>query len=697
MTTPQSISVDCPRCDEGPAPAVPSGSRRVALVGNPNTGKTTLFNRLSGLNHKTGNFPGTTQEARVGVLHSGESVVELIDLPGIYSLELDQTEAEICRGVLAGTLMPRGERAGDPDAVCVVLDATNLARNLILAGEVLRRRLPTLVVVNMIDLSRKQGLFICPRTLEEQLGCGVELISARSGERVDAILPALLAARVPNRTPPGASAAGGRDALEAWADRIFEHAVRPSQATAPAPTTPLTVSAKATPAPVGQPAAWSRTDRIDQAVLHPVLGTLIFLTLMTGLFWAIFALAKLPMDLIDHVFSWVSERVLATMPPGILAEFLSKGVISGIGGTLIFLPQICLLFFLISLLEDTGYLSRAAMLMDRLLRPFGLPGHAFIPLLSSHACALPGIIACRAIPEPKERLAAILVAPFMTCSARLPVYILLTTLLFEGGPLKQAIAFVGCYALGAIAGLLSALLARRTILRGRGRPMAMELPTYKLPSVRTALVTTYDRGWTFIASAGKNILAICVVLWWLSAFPRIAPPAEALALREQSAQVSDAEARATLETKADELTAQYAAANSYAASLGRFVQPVFEPLGFDWRLSVGVVTSFAAREVFVSTMSIITTGHESAEDDGVMAQVQNARRDDGVTPVFTPATSWALLVYYVLAMQCLPTLAVTAREAGGLKWAALQLAWMSGLAYVFALLVRQALLAMGVA
>jgi len=701
-TTPRPAAAECVRCDAPAGPAAPEGARRVALVGNPNTGKTTLFNRLCGLNHKTGNFPGTTLEARTGVLHAASGAVELIDLPGIYSLELEQTEAEICRQVLAGTLMPSGERTGDPDAVCVVLDATNLARNLLLAGEVLRRRLPTLVVVNMIDLARKQGLFVCPRTLEEQLGCSVELVSARSGERVDAVATSILAARVPNRTPPGT-----REALEAWADRIFEQAVRrttPTPAATPGavPAT-LTISAAGTtPAPsADRPPLWSRTDRIDRAVLHPIIGTVIFLVLMTGFFWSIFAVAKLPMDLIDHVFGWLSERVLAIMPPGPLAELLSKGVIGGVSGTLIFLPQICLLFFLISLLEDTGYLSRAALLMDRLLRPFGLPGHAFIPLLSSHACALPGIMACRAIPDRTERLAAILVAPFMTCSARLPVYVLLTTLLFRDSPLKQAIAFVGCYALGAVAGLLTSLLARRTILRGRGRPMALELPTYKMPSIRTALVTTYDRGLTFITSAGKNILAICVVLWWLSAYPHSAPPPEAVAMREQVQQIApgpDADGtREALEAEAAALEARHAASQSYAASLGRFVQPVFEPLGFDWRLSVGVVTSFAAREVFVSTMSIVTTGHENAEDDGVMRQVQDARRDDGVTPVFTAATSWALLVYYVLAMQCLPTLAVTAREAGGMKWALLQLAWMCGLAYALALVTHQALLAMGVA
>jgi ferrous iron transport protein B len=387
--------------------------------------------------------------------------------------------------------------------------------------------------------------------------------------------------------------------------------------------------------------------------------------------------------------------VEAVLPEGVLRDLLSEGVVAGIAGVVVFLPQICLLFFLISLLEDTGYLARAAFVMDRVLRPFGLPGHAFVPLLSSHACALPGIMAARAIPDRRERLATILVAPFMTCSARLPVYVLVTGLLFPGEPLKAAGAFVGAYALGIVAGMGSALLARRTILRGPSRPMALELPTYKWPSVWTALMTTYDRAVVFLKKAGTNILAISIVLWWLSAFPHVAPPAEAVALREEAALV-DASRAEELNAAADRLEASHASAESFMGRIGRTVQPVFGPLGYDWQLTVGVMASFAAREVFVSTMAVVVTGEEDAESEGVIERVAAAKRSDGVTPIFTAATCWSILVFYVLAMQCLPTLAVTAREAGGVRWAFLQLGWMSAVAYLAALVVYQGMRAAGV-
>jgi ferrous iron transport protein B len=345
--------------------------------------------------------------------------------------------------------------------------------------------------------------------------------------------------------------------------------------------------------------------------------------------------------------------------------------------------------------------------MDRLLRPFGLAGLSFVPFLSSHACALPGIMSARAIPDRREKLATILVAPFMTCSARIPVYVLMISILFRDRPIAAGLAFVGCYALGIVAGLCSALVARRTILRGPSRPMALELPTYKVPSIRTAAIATYDRGMTFLKNAGTNILAICVVLWWLSAFPHVPPPGESVMLRDQAQTIrqavegvaakgapvvamTDADkaaARAKIEeldTSADRAEARHALSNSFAGKLGRVIEPVFRPLGFDWQLSVGVLTSFAAREVFVSTMAVMVAGVDDAEDEGVRDQIARATRDDGVTPIFTPPVAWSLLVFYVLAMQCLPTLAVTAREAGGVKWAVLQLAWMSGIAYAAA-------------
>jgi ferrous iron transport protein B len=421
------------------------------------------------------------------------------------------------------------------------------------------------------------------------------------------------------------------------------------------------------------------------------------------------------MDWIDGIFGLTAGTLHEALPKdSILVDLLTEGVIKGIGATVIFLPQICLLFFLISLLEDTGYLARAALLMDRVLRPFGLPGHAFVPLLSSHACALPGIMATRAIPDRKERLATILVAPFVTCSARLPVYVLLTGLLFTGQPAMAALAFVGCYALGIAAAVFSALIARRTILRGKGRPMVMELPSYKLPSIRTALITTYHRGWVFLKNAGTNILMICIALWWLSSYPKVEPPAELVqiragipALRAQAVPGPSTEQRRIaqglmcidgpvtttdvdeLESTFDHLEARYQAAGSFAGRLGKFIQPVFEPLGYDWQLSIGVLSSFAAREVFVSTMAVVVAGSDDAEDEGILQQIATAKRDDGVTPVFTRATAWSLLIYYVLAMQCLPTLAVTARESGSWKWAFLQLGWMCGLAYVAAMIVYQ--------
>jgi ferrous iron transport protein B len=661
---------------EGPTEtphAPPAARSRVALVGNPNTGKTTIFNRLSGLRHRTANFPGTTQEARVGTVAVADTLdIEVIDLPGIYSLELEQTEADICRAVLAGEIAPRGEPVEAPDAVCVVLDAGNLSRGLTLLGESLRRRLPTVVALNMIDLVRREGVTIDADRLSASLGCPVIPCSARTGEGLESLRSAMTHADIPVATPPA-----DEEALAQWAE---DHAVRVLRLP--------TLRTKE-----------SLTDRLDRAFTHPVLGLAAFAIMMAGLFWAIFSLAVYPMEWIEGLFALLGGAIERWMPAGILRDLLAEGVVAGIAGVLVFLPQICLLFLLISLLEDTGYLARAAFVVDRALRPFGLPGHAFVPLLSCHACAIPGIMSTRAIPDRRERLATILVAPFMTCSARLPVYVLVTSLLFPGQPLAASLAFVGAYALGIAAGVLSALVARRTLLRGPARPMILELPTYKWPSLRTALLTTYDRAVVFLKKAGTNILAISIILWWLVAYPKVPAPPDADALRQQSAAIvaDDPGRAAELESTADRLEISHAGSRSFMGRIGTAVQPLFRPLGYDRQLTVGVLASFAAREVFVSTMAVVVAGEQDAENEGVRERIASARRDDGVTPVFTRATCWSLLVYYVLAMQCLPTLAVTAREAGGIKWALLQLAWMSAVAYLSALAVFQALRLAGIA
>jgi len=341
-------------------------------------------------------------------------------------------------------------------------------------------------------------------------------------------------------------------------------------------------------------------------------------------------------------------------------------------------------------------LARAAFVMDRVLCRFGLPGQAFVPLLTSHACALPGIMSARLIPDRRDRLATILVAPFMSCSARLPVYVLLTSLLFSTRPLLAGIAFAGCYVLGAVAALVTAFLARRTLLRGQARPMILELPTYKLPSITNAIVAAKVQGLAFLTTAGTAIMAICIVMWWLNAFPRATPPPQVETLRAEAARTIDSDRAAALNAEADLVAARATQAGSFAGRIGRFIQPAFAPLGYDWQLTVGVLTSFLAREVFVSTMSVLVgDANDDVTDEGVIARIRSARRDDG-TLVFTPATATSLLVFFVLAMQCLPTLAVTRRETGHIKWAALQLGYMTALAYAFALLSYQGLRMAGV-
>ncbi len=652
---------------QAPAPSAP---RCIALLGNPNVGKTTLFNRLCALRQKTSNFPGTTQEARIGWVALGDrSETCLIDLPGVYSLELDLSESKLCRSVLDGNSIPPGAPA--PEAQVIVVDAANLVRNLVLAGQALRRTIPGLVVVNMIDTARRRGVHVDANALSDSLGVPVVLVSARTGDGFDQLREAMRSPSLPSRTPPDSL-----DELERWADEVY---------------------AEVGSAHDGTRSSDRLTDRLDRAFTHPVLGAGLFALIMTGLFWVIFRLAAYPMDWIDAIFSTLGGGAEALLPAGILRDLLVDGVIAGVGATLIFLPQICLLFFLISLLEDTGYLARAAFVIDRLLRPFGLSGHAFVPLLSSHACALPGIMATRAIPDRRDRLATILVAPFMSCTARIPVYVLLTTILFPGRPAMQALAFTGCYVLGACAGLLSSLVVRRTILRGKTRPMALELPSYRLPNLRTALLTTYDRAKVFLRKAGTMILAISIVLWWMGEYPHSDPPAQSISLREQAASIepADPDAANAMLDEAAHLEARHASRYSFLGRLGEAISPVFAPLGYDRQLTVGVLASFAAREVFVTTMAVQVIGSDE-DDGGVFDALSGATRDDG-RPIFTAATSWSLLVYYVLAMQCLPTLVVTAREAGGAKWAFLQLAWMGALAYGLALLVNQTLLALGVA
>ena len=418
----------------------------------------------------------------------------------------------------------------------------------------------------MIDQARRKGIEIDRAKMEKHLGCAVVLTSARHREGIDDLVKAVGVATAPTSK---------NSSIEEVLAACIVH-------------------------PTG-PARDRVAERLDGVLTHPVLGVVVFAAIMIGLFWTIFEFASIPMDLIDLIFGYVGQGLTALLPAGALRDLIVDGVVGGLAGTVVFLPQIVLLFFLIALLEDTGYLARAAFVMDRLLRRFGLPGQAFVPMLSAHACAIPAIMAARLVPDRRDRLATILVAPFLSCSARLPVYVLLIGVLFADAPLLAGVVFAACYALGILAALLSSLLVRSTILKGPHRLFVIELPPYQWPSLRGALLTCWDRGLLFIRNAGTVILAMVIVLWWLSSYPK--PPEE------------------TTQTSALEY--------SFAGRIGQAVQPVFEPMDWDWQLTVGVMSSFAAREVFVSTMAVLVAGTDDTEDASVLTSIAEAKRDDG--------------------------------------------------------------------
>ena len=657
----------------------------IALIGNPNTGKTSLFNQLCGLRAKTANVPGSTVEAHIGRFELDGQTVQLMDLPGLYSLSIDRPESDITRTYLEGD----ATLGAQPDAVLLVLDGTNLQRNLALAREILAIGLPTVIAVNMADLAVKLGMTIDADALANALGCPVVLTSARGGVGFDDLTDALQEVLREDTLSEVTQGAPAFDpSAPGWARSVYEDAVREN------PTT--------------RQKSERRTDALDRVLTHPLWGLLIFAGLMTGLFYAIFSLASLPMDLIELSFGTAGDWLRTVLPEGAIADLAVDGIVGGLAGTLVFLPQICLLFFLISLLEDTGYLARAVLLLDRILGRFGLPGQAFVPLLSAHACAIPAIMSTRLIADRRDRLAAVLIIPFMSCSARLPVYVLLVGILFPDAPLKAGLAFTSCYVLGAVVGLLTAWLTRRTILPGQSPAMIIELPTYKLPSLRDALLMTYEKGMMFLRKAGTVILCMCIVLWWLSAYPNPSLDHQVAALETEAAEVQSLDGALAEQYREDAallqnheregldgtaavseashlLIERAAVEHSFIGRAGQIAQPAFAPMGLDWQLTVGVMTSFAAREVFVSTLAIIFAGTDDTEEAGVIERITTATRADG-SPVFTLPVTGAMLVFYVLAMQCLPTLAVTAREAGGWKWAWLQLGYMTAVAYGLAVL-----------
>jgi ferrous iron transport protein B len=724
----------------------PPGDRpmRVALVGNPNCGKTTLFNRLTGLRAKTSNFPGTTLECRTGKLVVEGAVIDLLDLPGLYSTQHAQSEELLAAQALHGGL-PGVDR---PDAAVVVVDATCLARHLYLASEVREMGIPMVVALTMMDQAKAQGLTICLDTLGKELDAVIVPVSGRTGEGMAALSGAV--AEMVDQPEVGrhaaAQAAGMTDRIACTACSTCPHTNRHTWACG-----------------VGTAAAGTdqgtelgpKTEAVDKALTHPLLGLVFFSLLMAGLFITLFKLAGYPMDWIDAGFGALGEAVGSVLPEGLVSSFIVDGLIGGVGGVVIFLPQICLLFLILTLLEDTGYLARAAVVADRIMHKVGLPGKAFIPMLSAHACAIPAIMSTKTIETRRDRLITILVLPLMTCSARLPVYAMIIALLFADNALMGGVVFYGAYALGIVAAMAASFVFGKTILKGKPQELVIELPPYRWPSLRVALLTVWDRALVFLKQAGTVILAISIILWVLLTFPqvpegelpdiasaadveqyesyaseieRLTPQYEAITgelgpeLEELQAEydtkaeaLDDPEATtpeldrlaeriaemegqiAAVQDPLDEATAardnlhaRYASEYSIAGRAGKLIEPVFAPLGFDWRIDIGVVASFAAREVVVSTLAIVGgIGEDAAEDEAsLVAMMRGMQRPDG-SPLFDLATALSLLVFFVLAMQCLPTQAVTKRETGSWKWAILQFAYMTALAYTASLITYQ--------
>lgn len=684
-------------------PSIP----RVLLVGNPNTGKTSLFNSLSGLRAHTANYPGITVDLRSanidlasgsqGRSGSPRLSIELIDLPGLYSLTPTSPEETVTVDAL------RSERLGRPAAIVLVVDATNLARNLALAGEVLELQQPTLIALNMIDAADSSGISIETDKLSAQLGCPVVATSVRTGQGLSDLRSRLSDLISPNSSLPMVGESGTCavacdgcrfSARFDWSDSIVSHTV--------------------TGTPIRSP--W--TQRIDRVLTAPWIGTVLLAAVMLSVFFCIFALADIPMGAIENIFgalATIVERLLpskavatvvwvpsvmtavamtcaigyrlrsvawskrsigfsiaasiavASLPQADFGSLLIDGVIAGIAGVVVFLPQICILFFFITLLEDSGYMARAAFVMERIMRFVGLPGKAFVPMLSAHACAIPGIMAARTIESWRDRLVTILVLPLLTCSARLPVYAMVAALLFGDQPLYAGLMFAAAYSLGLGAALVTAWCLKKTVLPGEAAPLVIELPPYRMPRLRNALLVTLDRATVFIRKAGSVILLISVILWAVATYPKLPENSNGPATGQNTTEFSEA---------------QRALEYSLAGRAGKAMEPLFSPLGFDWKINVAVVTSFAAREVLVSTLSIVYgKGEQGGEDKvGLTETLRRQTRADG-SPVFTTATCVSLLVFFVLAMQCFPTQVVTRRETGSWKWAILQFSYMSVLAY----------------
>ncbi len=702
----------------------------VALVGNPNTGKSTLFNALTGLRQRVGNYPGVTVARKSGTCDLGDGQkVELVDLPGLYSLAAASPDEQVVIDALSGNI------AGDrrPDAVVLVVDATNLLRNLFLASQVAELGLPVVLVLNQADVAKEQGLRIDTELLSRRLG-GVPVIltSAWKGEGIPEVrrgLSEALTRRAPMKrvawpadiagaladvaetassdTGKAITAADAQrllfDTNPSTADRLgwtVERREKPLRSARervrnsgynPMAAEPLvhyawlrTVLEGVVTEGLGKA---GRTAAVDRLLLHRVLGPILFLGIMLGFFASVFWLAKFPMDWIQTAVDWTKGVVapsLAAHP--MLQSLVADGILGGVGAFLVFLPQILILFLFIGILEDSGYMARAAFIMDRLFSWCGLNGKSFVPMLSGFACAIPSLLSTRTIEDPKARLATAFVVPFMSCSARFPIYALMCAA-FIGplyGPGWESLVMVGMHCVGLVFAVPTAFVLTRLVLKVKPQPFVLELPRYQMPKPRDVVWRMWQNAAEFVSKAGTVIFAITIVVWALSYFPRDASVAERVRAAHPAESAEKVQAR---------VQAAYVE-QSYMGRFGKAVQPIFDPCGFDWKITVGVLASFPAREVIVSTLGVTYSVGEGAEADSqdLRRAMQDAKWSEGPragSPIFSLAAVLALMVFFALCSQCGPTIATLAQETGGWKWAAGSFLYMTTLAWVVSMAVYQ--------
>ncbi len=643
--------------DEAQAPTAP----RVALIGSPNSGKTTLFNALTGLRRRVANYPGVTVEHAIGTAEGRTGAeVTLVDLPGTYSLEPLSVDESVTTQVLAGEL---GEEPM-PDGIIVVADATTLRRSMQLVLEVLARGLPAVVVLTMLDELKARGGAVRLGAMRKALGVPVVGIVGNKGIGLDDVRELL-------------------DTVHDWATTGLDV---PSGVGVEAVQERYSIGDELLDAlltePNNEPTA---SDKVDNILLHPVAGIAVFVAVMFGFFQAIFVLAAPVQDLFEGVVLALGELMRAIIPDGLLESLVVDGVIAGVGGVVVFVPQIAILLLLLRFLESCGYMARAAFLIDRVMGWAGLEGRSFVALLSSYACAVPGVMAARTIPDPRSRLATILVAPLMTCSARLPVYALLISAFVPrktvAGVSLQGLTMFGLYAFGSLSAFLAAAAIQRVFKKKAQFPFYMELPPYRLPTTRSVLRSAWMGVRAFLKKAGTVILAASIVLWGLLTFPQTTPPDDVLAAAES---VEEAEA----------ISSAWALEHSAGGAIGRGFEPVIAPLGYDWRIGVGILGSFAAREVIVATLAQVFA-HDGGDEDleGLGGRIAAAEAPDG-SPAYSLATAVSLLVFFVFSLQCVSTLAVMRRETGGWKWPAIAFGYMLVLAYVGAFVAYRVTLAL---